>query len=224
MVAAKRQTQKTVRVFLSYSVRDKKIASVIKIHLESFKLVVFLAHEDISPSIEWQNTILKELKTCDIFIPILTTNFSDSEWTDQESGIALASDRIIVPLKIDINPYGFVAKYQALKINQDNYRLSCLEIIRTIYEHRKYRGAIRNCVIRAFAESYSFIDAAQKSNVLVELGDFTDTEINEIIHASSSNNQIHDSFKAKENLSILIKRYKDKIDKKVLRLYQNKIR
>lgn len=76
------------RVFLSYSHKDRVIAGSIKTTLGSEALEVFMAHEDIQPSLEWQEEIFRQLKLCDIFIPLFSNNFRKSNWTDQESGLA----------------------------------------------------------------------------------------------------------------------------------------
>ena len=104
-------SSKPVQLFLSYSVKDKEFATDLKDELERLGPVVFLAHQDISPSLEWQSTILKKLKTIDVFIPIVTNKFLESYWTDQESGVALAYNRFILPAAIDQMPYGFIGRF-----------------------------------------------------------------------------------------------------------------
>ncbi len=69
------EVDSTLRIFLSYSHIDRHLAGNIKTALENIWLSVFLAHEDIKPSLEWQETIYRELKECDIFIPIISENF-----------------------------------------------------------------------------------------------------------------------------------------------------
>jgi len=48
-----------LRVFLSYSYEDRHTASQIKNELETSGLHVFMAHDDIKPSLEWQDVIVK---------------------------------------------------------------------------------------------------------------------------------------------------------------------
>jgi len=110
---------KTIRVFLSYSHPNRKCAGRIKAELEDYCLDVFLAYEDIAQSRQWQKIILGYLKRCDVFLPLLTKEFQSSEWADQESGIAFAGDKLIIPLKVSIDPYGFlvmVTAFLALRI------------------------------------------------------------------------------------------------------------
>jgi len=70
---------KTIRVFLSYSTEDKGLAGFIKDSLEWYGLEVFIAHEDIEPSDEWQEAIIQNLESTDVFVPIITESFSLSK-------------------------------------------------------------------------------------------------------------------------------------------------
>jgi hypothetical protein len=78
-----------MKIFLSYSHLDKRLAGKIKKYLLQYGVKVFLAHDDIEPSEEWADKILEELRDCHVFMPILTKHFNKSNWTDQETGCAL---------------------------------------------------------------------------------------------------------------------------------------
>lgn len=111
---------------MSHSSSQAKLVSEIKKHLADYGIDGFVAHEDIEPSRLWQRSILDALRTCHAMALFLTADFHDSFWTDQEVGYALARDDseplpgfrrdrvVIVPLRFALNPYGFVAGYQAI--------------------------------------------------------------------------------------------------------------
>ena len=96
----KKSAQNTLKVFISYSMKDKEIASKIKKILTRFRIVCFIAHDDIEVSEEWRRRILKELNDADIFIPILSDNFKNSDWCSQEAGIACFRNILFIPLSI----------------------------------------------------------------------------------------------------------------------------
>lgn len=100
---------------------------------------IFIAHDDIKPSLVWQQEILKNLKQCDIFIPFLTKNFKESNWTDQETGIAFLMGKHIIPLKVDYIPYGFINKYQGLKFDSNNIETMAEKIKIVILENKKIK-------------------------------------------------------------------------------------
>src|SRR3989344_3020 len=95
----------SLRIFISYAHPEAEFASQIKKLLEQKGLEVFIAHNDIEPSLEWQEEIIRYLKRCDIFIPIVSTNFKNSNWTDQETGIAVCEGKHIIPIYTDKPPY-----------------------------------------------------------------------------------------------------------------------
>lgn len=105
-----------VRVFLSHSTSDKQSATKLKLTLLNWGIELFVAHEDIGVSEEWRIQIIKALSSMDAFAALLTTNFKESNWTDQEFGYALAKNTVIIPLIYGINPYGFMEAKQGIKI------------------------------------------------------------------------------------------------------------
>jgi hypothetical protein len=87
--------------------------------LDDLGIETFLAHEDIEVSHEWQLHILDEIKTCDLFVAILSANYIRSSYCIQESGIAVfRGDMTIIPLSIDGTvPPGFIGHIQGRRID-----------------------------------------------------------------------------------------------------------
>ena len=75
--------------FISYAHDERRLAGSIKQELSNFGIDCFLAHEDIEPSVEWQSEIVKCLRECDIFFPLISNKFRESMWADQEVGMAV---------------------------------------------------------------------------------------------------------------------------------------
>jgi len=211
---------KSLRVFISYSSDDRVLASFFKQSLEYFGLEVFIAHDDIQPTQDWQDVIIRTLKQSDVIVALLTENFKKSDYTDQEMGLALAQEKLIIPIKVYIDPYGFIAKYQALKLkfNQNdgiymkNCMEACKEIIKTIFELDDLRENLKDCLIRAMSKSGSFYDTKIKVKILENFEDFSVEQINEIISISIGNNQIYKCYEAQDFLKNLMKRYEKIID------------
>ncbi|MBA7529681.1 hypothetical protein ES705_21879 [subsurface metagenome] len=185
-----------MRIFLSYSNMDKKLAGKIKSEFEKYYFTVFLAHDDISPSVEWIEKIIRELKRCHIFIPVLTNHFKNSDWTNQESGIAHILKKMIVPLKIHINPYGFISRFQAFSLKPKAIVDSCNKLVLTLAERPKVGNFIRDSLVRRFGDSNSYDDAASNAKALVRVKKYTRRQINQVIKHAVSNRQIHDSRRA----------------------------
>ena len=107
-------------IFLSHKAKLKCKVSQIKEQLEIEEISCFVAHDDIPPGSTWPNEIIKALSTMDVFIGLVSDEFHEGSWTDQEIGYAYKKDvpRIFVKLGRE-NPKGFVSTEQALKTTWD---------------------------------------------------------------------------------------------------------
>lgn len=102
------------RLFISHLSRDKDKATRLKECLSGYGIDAFVAHEDIRPTLEWQEEIERALATMDALVAVLTRDFSKSVWTQQEIGFALGRGTKIISLKMGEDPAGFISRKQAL--------------------------------------------------------------------------------------------------------------
>lgn len=103
------------RLFISHVSAYKESASYLKNSLAFYGIDCFVAHEDITPSKEWEIEIENGLFTMDALCAIVVPEFSGSQWCDQEVGIALGQHKLVISINKGANPYGFFGKFQALK-------------------------------------------------------------------------------------------------------------
>jgi hypothetical protein len=209
----------SIPTFLSYSHKDRKLAALTKKCLDSYTFDTFLAHEDLQPSEEWQETILRRLKKCVVFIPLLTSAFSKSDWTDQETGIAVGLRKVIVPFKVARNPYGFISKYQAQLFNEEVIEEACWKVIKRLGTKRKLEDRIRDGVIHKFGLSRSFEASSINAKKLKVLEPFNKEQLNEIVRLSAENSQIYAAYVAPRYVRELIRAHKSNIDAKQLRKF-----
>ncbi|MFQ5772764.1 MAG: toll/interleukin-1 receptor domain-containing protein [bacterium] len=200
-----------MKVFLSYSNLDKNEAGQIKHALEDYGLEVFLAHEDIQPSAQWVDRILAELEACAVFLPILTKNFDKSNWTDQEVGIALALKKLMIPLKITVDPYGFIGRFQALRIDINNITPSCHKLAEAINSSPECGNLFRKALIRKFGDSDSYNNAGHNTELLISFQGYTSYQVTKIVRYTIVNNQINGSYKSKRMLRDFIYGYRNDI-------------
>ncbi len=209
-----------LKLFLSYHSSDKKIAGEIKTSLKEYGLDVFLAHEDIEPAEEWQSRILSELKKTDIFLPLLTGKFTTSKWTAQECGVAVASGTFIVSLKVDIDPFGFLSRYQAFNFRTENIARSCAGIARVIHKNTSFRKRFLDGLIHSFSRSDTFEEAKERATLLNDFAGYNSRQVNDVFRAAVDNSQIRRSFGARRQLDIFLKRNSGKADEALLRSYE----
>ena len=226
-----------LNTFISYSTKDKKIAAMIKDALSNLGISSFLAHEDISPSKEWQTEIVNELKSCNIFVPLITDNFKQSEWTDQESGAAFIKGADIIPLsvsldgKLFITPYGFLSKYQALKYTIDPTVLNDFPLRITRELQSKLVDAlktksnivemVRNCYVNSIVNSKSFADSNNKYQSLDQLKPFNRTQMRMLVFGYVLNNQLKSTYKAGPHLRTFIESNVTDLDEISKSIFEN---
>ncbi|VVB91143.1 TIR domain protein [uncultured archaeon] len=198
---------KSLKVFFSYSTNDKAIVGTLKNLLESMGFEVFLAHEDLEPCVEWREEIKENLHNCDIFIPLLTDNFKDSEWTDQETGMAVSADKFIIPIQVDFPPYGFIGKIQSLRKNEYPIE-TAKEIVKVIRKRSKFGKDMNNLIIHAFMNSKSFDQANDRARLLEDIPDLTPEQIYQLVNSTKKNYIIQKAYVAKRVLRPLFAKYK----------------
>ena len=93
-----------LKIFISYSTKDlEKIKPILK-HISSIQgTKTFLAEENIEPSSEVIQTIIGKIKSADIFLVFFSKNAKESEYVQQEIGIAKGNNKIIAPILLDSN-------------------------------------------------------------------------------------------------------------------------
>lgn len=184
-------------LFVSHSHKDRDVASLIKSELGDFGVDVFVAHEDINPTEEWQGSILEKLGQCDALLLLLTDSFENSNWTDQETGFAMALKKLVIPVKIDIEPYGFISKYQALSWGDDS-----TDNIRRLIELLIGKQLISvDALIQGFAKSRHYDTANTRIGLLIRATTtFSKEQINSIADSVIKNGQVREAFEVKDQL------------------------
>ncbi|MDD5110117.1 MAG: toll/interleukin-1 receptor domain-containing protein [Patescibacteria group bacterium] len=209
------------KVFISYSTQNSALAGQLKIILEEMGFDAFLAHEDINPSAEWQETILNILGESGIFIPIITESYHGSNWTDQESGIAMYTKKIVLPIcVVGCKPYGFLSKYQAMFIAANDVNsITADSIYRVLVKvNPVIAKRLLSQLLISFSESQNYFQSGAKSELILRL--FSEKldkkDVNKIFESFLANSQIRECILARPNLYSLFQRHRKAISPTIL--------
>ncbi|MEW6436873.1 MAG: toll/interleukin-1 receptor domain-containing protein [Pseudomonadota bacterium] len=175
------------RLFLSHKTSVKRETATLKEGLRLFGVSAFVAHEDIHPTKEWQEEIENALSTMDGFAALLTSDFHDSDWTDQEVGYALARGVPIIAAGLDRNPYGFLAKFQALATDWVGAPEG---IVKLLIKNDRMLSAY----IRALAKCSNFNDGNTLSRILPAIESMNEAQVDAVVQAFNSNSELRGSF------------------------------
>lgn len=107
------------KVFVSYSGRHgEEIAEALQ---EVSRDAFFVAHRSIEVGEEWEKTIWKNLRAASLFVFVVTGDYNQSHYAQQELGAAMALRKDVVPLLGGgVTPEdmpGFAKKYQAMAVS-----------------------------------------------------------------------------------------------------------
>jgi hypothetical protein len=103
--------------------------------------------------------IARALGECEGLVAYLTDDFPRSAWTDQEVGAAVVRELLVLPLKVDIDPYGFIGRVQAMPAKGVDPKILAGRIADTLQTHSKTKAAMAEAVVNMFVRSTSFADA-----------------------------------------------------------------
>jgi hypothetical protein len=178
-----------VSAFISYSHVDRAYGAQAKSVLAEVGIEGFLAHEDLEVSEEWRDRILKELRRCDLFVPLLSENFLSSKWAPQEAGFIISRPEVaIAPLSIDgTTPFGFLSHLQSGRITKEGITRELL--VEPLA--RRIPRKILPGLIQIAGNAGSFRSAEAKMRPLVPFFPaFTPDEAQALAEASVRNAQI----------------------------------
>ena len=185
-----------IRLFISHKSENSEMAKNMKDELLKYDIASFVAHEDVAPTEEWQNVIQFALSSMDILAVLLTEEASSSHWIDQEIGCALGSNKPIIPIRLGIDPFGFISRIQALggqgksncQIAEEIFELTLTKERLGLIEQAKdaFIGAVRN--------AHSFSAAARLGELLPRIDALTPDQVENLVNAFNDNYQAYQSF------------------------------
>lgn len=182
------------RLFLSHVSLHKLQVSKLKDALFDRGISAFVAHEDIIPSLEWQEEISLALRSMHALSALITEDFHASNWTDQEIGWALGRGIPVIPVKLGAVPYGFVGKIQAIPGSLDETASLACSITKGLLLNKQTRIYMRRAIVEAFEKSSNYSKAKTLKNIIVTVDDFTEDEKDRLRTACTNNNQISEAW------------------------------
>jgi hypothetical protein len=197
-----------LRVFLSYTSVHKKEAGDLKGPLVSFGASCFVTHEDIHPTKEWQGEIELALFSMEVMVPLLTEGFKESNWTDQEVGVAIGRGIPVVPVRLGKDPYGFIGKYQAVAGHGKTPRTLAGNLMDVFLGNPSLKEQAIQALVRRFEDAENFVHANALMHWLEKIEVASPNIIERLEKAPESNRQVADAFGVRERLPRLLKRLK----------------
>jgi hypothetical protein len=189
----------TFRLFISHTNAYKGSAGRLSTQLGQWGVDGFVAHEAIEPTRKWQEEIEAALRTCDALVALLTPEFFESKWCDQEVGFAIARNVLIVPLKIGVDPHGFIGQYQAISIDPAPNSSSPYEVAHKVFDvlgrNQMTAARMAPAIVRRYASSSSVENTRDVFPLLeaISTSAWTPQMVEEVKRAGTANSQVRDA-------------------------------
>jgi hypothetical protein len=139
------------RLFVSHTSANRRRVGALRAVFDAWGVDAFVAHDTIEPTREWEDVIRAALGTCDALCALISTDFVQSRWCDQEVGFALARGILVVPLRYGADPHGFIGRYQALPVPSPSTPAAVAEgVFGTLARNRLTAASMTPAVVLRF--------------------------------------------------------------------------
>ena len=189
-----------VPVFLSHSNEGKETATDLKSQLADYYIEAFVAHEDIEPASQWVDVIEHALQSCEALVALVTSDFSASDWTDQEVGYCLGRNTLVLPVRLGHDPYGFVGRYQAIP----GLNMPAEELATSIWDVLVASAiSIRmvEAFVTAFERSDSYVTSLKLARGLNKVPTFTSDQLTRLSRAQEINSNVSGAYGVREKIA-----------------------
>lgn len=205
-----------LKLFISHLAKHKEKASTLQKELMLYGISGFVAHVDIEPSKEWQGEIEKALHTMDALTAILMDGFKESHWCDQEVGFAVGKNVLIIPIKKELDPYGFIGKYQAIQGNNTTVKEVAKAIFNTIIKNPKTRSNMLTILSNLIATSTNENKASLQLEIFSEIDNLPKEILTQMAEQINNNSVLHNSTNFLKKLEKLFAKYQMTLSNKIL--------
>lgn len=185
-----------LRLFISHVAAHKVEVSALKDALAEYGVTGFVAHEDIEPTAEWLQTIETALQTCDAALAYLTEDFHDSLWTDQEIGYVVSRRRLVVPMDVGKDPYGFISRYQSYRPKPDDpANVRAKKIVVMLLRHDLTSARMARALTSRLVNStgYAMTQEVMRT-ITAEVKTFTAEMLSDLEFALEMNDQVYNAW------------------------------
>lgn len=173
-----------LRLFISHLTSFKNTTGQLQAALRKYGISAFVAHVDIEPTREWLDEIEAGLHSMDALLAILMPGFKESNWTDQEIGVAVGRGVLIIPVMKGLTPYGFISRYQGLNSQGKTVAVVAGEVFQILAKSPKTRTKMLSCLTEVTIQSKSEAEAIEKLRHLGSVDDLPSSYLQKLQEAA----------------------------------------
>jgi len=179
-------------LFLSHKSENKDEVLRVKNKLEEYGIKCFVAHENIEPTLEWENEIIQALRQMDMLVAFMSNDFKKSDWTSQEIGFALGKDVPILSINNGTAPYGFIGRTQAISFT--NWVDIPSKIIHILFKNYSNYEKVIDLYLLDMCKCSSFDKANKLATYLPYFNKIKEQQLKQMIECFNKNEQLSGSY------------------------------
>lgn len=183
-----------VSVFLSHTHPNRHFVGLVKYSLGYFGVSAFVAHDDIEPSKQWRDVIKEALRSCHAFVAFLHPGFHESKWCDQEVGYALATNSVMIPVRLgEGRRDNFLADFQDIVPAHENAPWVARRIVDTLLADPRTRDGTIRALAEGLVDSPNFEKTRELYELLAQQVRIEPEQLRRLEYAVQSNRQVYDA-------------------------------
>jgi hypothetical protein len=194
------------RVFLSHLSSFKKTTGQLQAALRPYGVSAFVAHVDIEPTREWMGEIEAGLHSMDALVAILMPGFKESNWTDQEVGVAVGRGVLVIPVMRGLEPHGFMSKYQGLHAQGKTVGNVAADLFKILANSPRTRTKMLSCLIETTLQAQSPASILEKLGHIASVKDCPQQLIVKLQEGAAASQAFSEPNVIKE-LNVLLAKY-----------------
>ena len=125
----------------------------------------------------------------DALAAILMPGFKESNWCDQEVGVAVGRDVLVIPIRKGLDPYGFIGKYQGIQAQGKTIGEVSEAIFNVLIKSPKTKTKMLVAILGAIPNSSSIEEALEKVSIVNTI-DSISSELLENLRIQVSENSL----------------------------------
>lgn len=207
-----------IKTFVSYAAteKNKKTVDDLKSRLGELGLDVFAAHGDIGGGKSWPDTIMREIRECELFLALVTSEYRERVFTEQELGMAIYAGKPIISIVVgDATPGGFAdIRYQYVKFSDtDNTAKKVAADARELVKDPDRVDPI----IQRLATSRDFTESNKLARLLDPCADLSKQQATNLARAFNDNDQVHTPRFSGDRVAFILYRHQRLLEPRVWR-------
>jgi hypothetical protein len=106
----------------------------------------------------------------DVLTELVTPDFISSRWCDQEVGVAVGRNKLIVPVRLGADPHGILGRYQGVAGKGLTPAGPAAQLFTILAKHPRTSTRLVEIVLKKFEHAASFAEAKQLIATLAMFG------------------------------------------------------